>query len=216
MEKTKQFSIEYGDTQTISIPELVKEMNDLGVQAYGVQTALGVDILTNWLEICPDGFYFLRRENNLAGYLYAMPISQSEYQASLNPQYDERTLFKNEYGSERIRKPYTHYLFSSLVVAPQFQEITAASLILRFAFLKRVIQWRDINSDVFISAQALSRKGELCAESFLMKKVGKTLNNWIIYNAVLSGDDLKSLECSMQKRIIERSSPNVFTFEDAH
>lgn len=208
MEKTEQFSIEYGDTQTIPILDLVKEMNDLGVQVYGAETALGVDILTNWLEICPDGFYFLRRETALAGYLYAMPISQSEYQASLDPQYDERSLFKNEYGSARIKKPYTHYLFSSLVVAPKFQEITAASLILRFAFLKRIIQWRDLNSNVFISAQALSRKGELCAQSFLMNRVGKTLNNWIIYSAELSADDLNYLECSMQTRIIERSSPN--------
>lgn len=202
----ENFSIEYGDTQSILISDLTVEINALGAQVYGDETALSVEILTNWLQICPQGFYFLRSKNILAGYLYAMPITKAEYDASLGSEYDERTLYKNEFGSAEVKKPYSHYLFSSLVVAPQFQETTPASLLLRLAFLRRVIQWSDSNSVVCISAQALSKKGESCAQSLMMKKVGITSKNWTIYSAVLSNEQLLFLDEKFQKRITEKFS----------
>lgn len=194
------FSIEYGDTQSVPISNLAIELNAVGAQVYGVETALSVEILTNWLQTCPQGFYFLRSESTLAGYLYAMPITKAEYDASLDSEYDERTLYQNEFGSAGVEKPYRYYLFSSLVVAPQFRETTPASLLLRLAFLRRLIQWSDSNSLVCISAQALSRNGESCAQSLMMEKVGITSKNWIIYNAVLSNEQLLFLEDKFQKK----------------
>lgn len=207
--EVEDFSIEYGDTQSIPISDLTIEINALGAQVYGAETALSVEILTNWLQTCPQGFYFLRSEKTLAGYLYAMPITKAEYDASLGSEYDERTLYLNEFGSAGVEKPYSYYLFSSLVVAPQFRETTPASLILRLAFIKRVIEWSDSYSLVCISAQALSKKGESCAQSFMMEKVGITSKNWIIYSAVLSNEQLLFLEDKFQKKIIEKCRPSV-------
>lgn len=195
------FSIEYGDNQPLSISDLSVEINALGTQLYGTQTAFPVELLTEWLEKCPQGFYLLRKGTDLAGYIYAMPISQKEFAASLESEYDERTLFKNGLGSVGIKKPYNHYLFSSLVVAPNFQEKTPASLLLRLAFLNRVIELRDPLKPVCISAQALSKKGERCAQSLMMKNIGTTSNNWKIYSAALSSEDLFSIQSNLQNKI---------------
>ncbi|MCW5821767.1 MAG: hypothetical protein KIT34_03130 [Cyanobacteria bacterium TGS_CYA1] len=198
------FSIEYGDNQPLSISDLSVEINALGTKVYGVETAFPVEILTDWLEKCPQGFYILRKERELAGYLYAMPISQKEFAASLEAEYDEQKLFKNGLGSEGVQKPYKHYLFSSLVVAPRFQEKTPASRLLRLAFINRVIEWRDPLEPVYISAQALSKKGERCAQSLMMKNIGATSKNWIIYSAALSSEDLYSIQSKLQNKIKER------------
>jgi len=178
---------------------------ELAVQNYGSSSALPASLLRGWYEKNTSIFRIaVTSENLVAGYISSLPLCAKIFERTIAPDFQERFITAEDIDTS-LGSPDGGIFISSIVVAPEFQKRTPASLLLRLALIEDLIsECSGENHSVRISAQALSAKGEACMGSLGLKAYGFTTAGWIIYYGTLGRAGLHSVRHELRQKIAAR------------
>ena len=97
---------------------------------------------------------------------------------------------------------------SSIAVALKYQKRSAASLLLRLAFIEDLIERCPGDKQMIrLSAQTLSEKGEACMRSLGLQEQGFTKIGWKVYSGRLGKPDLYSIRHELRRKYETRFKP---------
>ena len=180
-------------------------LHRLAVQTYGPVSALPVSILRNWYA--KNGAIFriaVTSEDQVAGYLSSLPLSANIFEKTLDSDFLETSIVADDIDTSLCAANGGVFI-SSIVVAPEYQKRTPASLLLRLAFIADLAaDGHAQNQTVRISAQALSPKGEACMRSLGMKARDLTACGWKVYYGRLGRADLLGVRKELQRKLASR------------
>lgn len=180
-------------------------LQGLALQIYGPLTALPVSLLRSWYEKNNSIFRMaVTAENSIVGYLLSLPHSANIFEETLGLDFQEKSIAADDldtsWGSAN-----GGIFISSIVVAPEYQRQSPASLLLRLAFTEDLIgDCSGKNQAVRIAAQALSPKGEACMRSLGLKARDPTTAGWKVYYGRLTRADLFAVQQELQQKLATR------------
>ena len=180
-------------------------LQQLAVQSYGPSLALPVSRLRSWYHKNPSIFRIaLTSQNSVAGYISSLPLRAKIFERTIDSDFQERLIATEDIDTQFCSSDGGVFV-SSIVVAPQYQTSSPASLLLRLAFIEDLIGECFIEKKmVRISAQAISAKGEACMRSLGLKACGFTAAGWTIYHGKLGRADLHKYQKELQQKIAAR------------
>ncbi len=143
-------------------------------------------------------------ENLVVGYISSLPLFEKTFKRTIDPHFQESMITAEEIDTALC--PSTGGLFiSSIAVAPEYQKLSPASLLLRLAFIEDLIrECSDENQTVRFSAQTLSPKGEACMRSLGLKACGFTTTGWKVHYGKVAKADLHSIQMELQQKMATR------------
>ena len=170
---------------------------------YGQASALPISLLRKWYLKNASIFRIAQSTDGvLAGYISALPLAANRFEKTIKPDFQETSIQAEDI--ESILRPENGGVFvSSIVVAPEYQLQSPASLLLRMALVEDLIA-ASHRKGIRISAQAISRKGQGCMESLGMKIHDVTTTGWKIYYGELSTVDLRGIQEKLNQKLITR------------
>jgi ribosomal protein S18 acetylase RimI-like enzyme len=180
-------------------------LHELAGQNYGPLSALPVSLLRNWYEKTRSIFRIaLTSEKLIVGYLSALPLFANVFENTLDSDFQE-TSIKADDIDKSSGTANRGVFISSIVVAPDYQKQSPASLLLRLAFIEDLIgDCLEKNQAVRISAQALSPKGAACMRSLGLKARDCTAAGWKVYYGRLGRADLLGVREELQQKLVAR------------
>jgi ribosomal protein S18 acetylase RimI-like enzyme len=180
-------------------------LHGLAVQNYGPISALPVSLLRNWYEKNNSIFRIaVTSENSVVGYLSSLPLLANIFIRTLESDFQESSINADDIDTS-LWPANGGVFISSIVVAPEYQKQSPASLLLRLAFIEDLIgDCFEKNQAVRISAQALSPKGEACMRSLGMQAWDLTAAGWKVYYGQLGKADLLGVRKGLQHKLATR------------
>jgi len=180
-------------------------LQELAAQNYGPSSALPASVLRSWYEKNTSIFRIaVTSENSVVGYISTLPLLANVFNWTIEPDFQERFVTAEDIDTALCSSDGGVFL-SSIVVAPEYQKQSPASLLLRLALIEDLIGGcSEENQSVRISAQALSVKGEACMRSLGMKARGFTTAGWRVYYGKLDRAALYSLQGELQRKFATR------------
>lgn len=124
-----------------------------------------------------------------------------EAPVTIDPEFQEGSITADDIDSA-LWPPNGGVFISSVVVAPEFQKRSPASLLLRLAFIEDLI--RDCpgpDQTLRMSAQALSPKGEACMRSLGLTACDLTTAGWKVYYRKLAREDLLRIRKKLRHKL---------------
>jgi hypothetical protein len=138
----------------------------------------------------------------MAGYISTLPLSASKFETTLQPDFQETSIQAEDI--DRVFCPEAGGVFlSSIAVAPEYQQRSSVSLLLRLTLVEDLIEASG-RKGIRISAQAVSQKGQSCMRSLGMKICGVTTAGWKIYYGELGSTDLRGVQKELQQKLSTR------------
>ena len=138
----------------------------------------------------------------MVGYISTLRLCTDRFEQTVQPDFEEKSIQADDvdsaFGPENVG-----VFLSSIAVAPEYQQRSPASLLLRLALVEDLIQV-NCKKDIRISAPAVSQKGQLCMESLGMKICGETTDAWKIYYGENTSAELYDIQITLQKKLFTR------------
>jgi len=180
-------------------------LQELATQNYGPSLALPVSCLRIWYQKNTAIFRIaMTSENIFAGYISSLPLFAKIFERTIDPDFQENFIAAEDINTSLCSSTGGVFI-SSIAVAPEYQKLSPASLLLRLAFIEDLIRaCSDENQTVQFSAQTLSAKGEACMRSLGMKARGFTTSRWRIHYGKLGRADLRSIQKELQQKMATR------------
>ena len=179
------------------------EIAELAARLYGRQSALPVSLLKRWYRKNASIFRIAEAlQGIMAGYISTLPLGASKFKETTKPDFQETSLQTEDIDNEFCPEGGGIFL-SSIAVAPEFQQQSPVSLLLRLALVEDLIK-ESYDRGIRISAQAVSQKGQRCMESLGMQVCGDTATGWKIYYGELTGVDLHDIRNSLLNKLSAR------------
>ena len=180
-------------------------LQSLATKNYGSLSALPTSLLRSWYEKNTSIYRIAATSDmSVVGYISTLPLFGNVFNRTINPDFQERFIRAEDIDTAFCSSDGGIFL-SSIVVAPEYQKQSPASLLLRLALVEDLIgECAEENQTVRISAQALSVKGEACMRSLGMRACGFTTAGWKVYYGKLGRADLYSVQGELQKKIAAR------------
>lgn len=180
-------------------------LQEIAAQNYGPSLALSVSHLRIWYEKNPSIFRIaMTAENMVVGYISSLPLFANIFERTIDPDFQESAITAENIDTSLCSSDGGVFI-SSIAVAPEYQKLSPASLLLRLAFIEDLIRaCSDENQTVQFSAQTLSAKGEACMRSLGMKARGFTTSRWRIHYGKLGRADLRSIQKELQQKMATR------------
>jgi ribosomal protein S18 acetylase RimI-like enzyme len=180
----------------------------LASRNYGSASVLPISLLRSWYDKNPAIFRIaLTSKNVVAGYLSSLPLSGKMFNETIDPDFQETSITAGDIHNTFYPAGGGVFI-SSIAVAPEYQERSAASLLLRLALIEDLIEQCSENKQmVYLSAQALSPKGEACMKSLGLQACGLTKAGWKIYYGKPEKIDLHSIRRELQRKKKIRCNP---------
>ena len=193
--------LEYGTNPCSAI-------QNIAADNYGSSTALPASTLRHWYKKNPDIFRIaLTSKNVVAGYLSTLPLSGHMFNRTIDPDFDESSIAADDIGITFFPTDGGVFI-SSIAVAPKYHVRSAASILLRLAFIEDLIaQCPGDNPSVRLSAQTLSEKGEACMQSLGLHEKHFTKIGWKVYYGRLEKPDLDSIRRELRHKYAIRFKP---------
>jgi len=187
---------EYGNDPCQAIAEMA-------VRLYGRQSALPASLLRSWYHKNASIFRIAASsDGSMAGYISTLPLGTDRFEQTVKPDFQEKSIQADDIDSA-FGPECGGVFLSSIVVAPEYQQRSPTSLLLRLALVEDLIQVSG-KKGIRISAQAVSQKGQLCMESLGMKICDVTTDGWKIYYGENTGADLRGIQKILQKKLSTR------------
>jgi hypothetical protein len=180
-------------------------LQELAVQNYGPSLALPVSHLRIWYEKNPSIFRIaMTAENIVVGYISSLPLFAKIFERTIDSDFQESIITAQDIHTSLCLSDGGVFI-SSIAVAPEYQKLSPASLLLRLALIEDLIrECSEENQTVQLSAQTLSAKGEACMRSLGLKACGFTTSGWRVYYGKLGRADLRSIQRELQQKIATR------------
>lgn len=180
-----------------------KEVVELAGRLYGRQTALPVSLLRAWYFKNTSIFRIATTRNgSVVGYISTLPLGKNRFEQTVNPDFRETSIQAGDI--DNVFCPEGGGIFlSSIAVAPEFQQQSPVSLLLRLALVEDLIKESN-KKGIRISAQAVSQKGQGCMESLGMRDCGDSASGWKIYYGEHTSVDLYDIQNSLLKKLSAR------------
>ena len=176
------------------------EIAELAVRLYGRESALPVSLLRKWYWKNASIFRIATTlDGTVCGYISTLPLGTNRFEKSVKPDFQETSLKAEDIDNVFCPEEGGVFL-SSIAVAPEYQQQSPASLLLRLALVEDLIQANN-KIGLRISAQAVSQKGQRCMESLGMKVCGETTTGWKIYYGEHTRADLHDIRNSLLKKL---------------
>ena len=180
-------------------------LQELAVKIYGPSSALPVSLLRSWYAKNRAIFRIaVTSDKFVVGYFSCLPLFANIFGRTIDPEFQEGSITADDIDSA-LWPPNGGVFISSVVVAPEFQKRSPASLLLRLAFIEDLI--RDCpgqDQTLRMSAQALSPKGEACMRSLGMQAWDFTAAGWKVYYGQLGKADLLGVRKDLQHKLATR------------
>ena len=195
--------------QIVRGPEIIDDpcvaLQELAIQNYGPSSALPVSLLRSWYEKNRAIFKIaVTSDKSVVGYFSCLPLCAQIFGRTTDPDFQEGSITTDDIDIPMW--PSNGGVFiSSVVVAPEYQKRSPASLLLRLAFIGDLI--RDCpgeNQAIRISAQALSPKGEACMRSLGLKAWDLTTTGRKVYYGKLGRAELIDVQKELQHKLTIR------------
>lgn len=180
-------------------------LQELAAQNYGPSSTLPTSLLRGWYNKNASIFRIaVTSENSVAGYISSLPLCKKIFERTIDPGFQESCITAQDIDTSLCSSDGGVFI-SSIVVAPEYQKHTPASLLLRLAFIEDLIsECAGEDQEVRISAQTLSAKGESCIGSLGLKAYGFTTAGWKIYYGKLGRAGLHSVRQELQLKMATR------------
>lgn len=180
-------------------------IQELAGRVYGPESTLSGPLLRSWFEKNTAIFRIAAALNGeLIGYVSSIPLLASKFERTVEPDFNEKSI-KAEDIDTSLWPSKGGVFISSIVIAPEHQRRSPASLLLRIALVKDIInECTDENRTFRFSAQALSKKGETCMRSLGMEAYGVTTMGWKIYYGELRRAALQRVQQELQRKYSTR------------
>ena len=180
-------------------------LQELAAQNYGPSSTLPTSLLRGWYNKNASIFRIaVTSENSVAGYISSLPLCKKIFERTIDPGFQESCITAQDIDTSLCSSDGGVFI-SSIVVAPEYQKHTPASLLLRLAFIEDLIsECAGEDQEVRISAQTLSAKGESCIGSLGLKAYGFTTAGWKIYYGKLGRAGLHSVRQELQQKMATR------------
>jgi hypothetical protein len=177
----------------------------LAERVYGPESALPGPLLRSWFEKNSAIFRIATASDGaLVGYISSIPLLASRFEFTVEPDFNEKSI-KAEDIDASLCPSGGGVFISSIVVAPEHQMHSAASLLLRMALVEDLInECTEENRTLRISAQALSKKGEACMKSLGMEAYGVATTGWSIFYGELRRAALQRVQKELQRKYSAR------------
>ncbi len=180
-------------------------LQEIAAQNYGPSIALPVSGLKIWYEKNPSIFRIaMTSENTVVGYISSLPLFAKMFERTIDPDFQENIITAEDIDTFLCSSDGGVFI-SSIAVAPEYQKLSPASLLLRLALIEDLIrECTDENQTVRFSAQTLSAKGEACMSSLGLKARGFTTSRWRIHYGKLGRAGLRIIQRKLQQKIAAR------------
>ncbi len=180
-------------------------LQELAAQNYGPSLALPVSRLRIWYEKNTSIFRIaMTSENMVVGYILSLPLFAKIFEQTIDPDFQESSITAADIDASLISATGGIFI-SSIAVAPEYQKLSPASLLLRLALIEDLIrECSEENQTVRVSAQTLSAEGEACMGSLGLKACGFTTSGWKIYYGMLGRADLRGIQRELQQKVTAR------------
>ena len=176
------------------------EIAALAGRLYDRQTALPVSLLQAWYFKNTSIFRIATTLDDLVcGYISTLPLGKNRFEQTVHPGFQEASIQAEDI--EEVFCPEKGGIFlSSIAVAPEFQQHSPISLLLRLALVEDLIK-ESYNRGIRISAQTVSQRGQRSMESLGMQICGDTASGWKIYYGELTDMDLHDIQNSLINKL---------------
>ena len=176
---------------------------ELAARLYGRQSALSASLLRMWYRKNASIFRIAESSDGIiAGYISTLPLGASRFETTLKPDFQETSIQAEDIEASFFPAGGGVFL-SSIAVAPEYQQRSPVSLLLRLALVEDLMDACS-KKNIRISAQAVSQKGQGCMSSLAMKVCGVTTMGWKIYYGEHTRADLRAIKKILQKKLSTR------------
>ena len=189
---------EYREDPCASLQELAKRV-------YRPGSALPGPLLRSWFEKNTAIFRIATAVDGvLVGYISSIPLLASRFEQTVAVNFNEKSIKAEDIDSSLWPSDGGVFI-SSIAVAPEYQKLSPASLLLRLALIEDLIrECSEENQTVRVSAQTLSEKGEACMRSLGLAACSFTTFGWKVYYGKLGRADLHRIQKELQHKFAAR------------
>ena len=129
------------------------------------------------------------------------------FDRTIDPDFQESSIAADDIGITFFPTDGGVFI-SSIAVAPDYHVRSAASILLRLAFIEDLIaQFPGDKQKIHLSAQTLSEKGEACMQSLGLQEKCFTKIGWKVYYGRLEKPDLHSIQRVLRRKYETRFKP---------
>ena len=180
-------------------------LQEIAAKNYGPSLALPVSRLRIWYEKNTSIFRIaMTSENMVVGYISSLPLFANIFEQTIDPDFQESIITAEDIETS-LSSATGGIFISSITVAPEYQKLSPASLLLRLALIEDLIgEFSDENQTVRLSAQTLSAKGEACMRSLGLEARDFTTSGWKVYYGKLGRAELRSIQRELQQKFEAR------------